>query len=394
VRVAATEDVPVHPALAEAIAALSASGFWACAYDCEWRMVAETPEQSAVRGGSLVGDKFQYGPDALNLDSPTEPGIDVYRASLRRMVPWILADLGVDRERLREIVHPALRDVVDELVPSHLEATTWTTPNSYLGEAGVVATAALRVRDANDHVVGTVHISKPNVGMNTIALLTWSGDLDHLQRMHSLSQVRRRPAAVLFADLEGSAQLSKRMPTAAYFTLIRRMTREADTCVINEGGLVGRHVGDGAAAFFVADTTESESTTARACIAAARALQTAMLRIADRHELPAADVTIRAGLHWGSKLHIGSIITLGRTEVTALGDEVNEAARIEACATGGRILASKDLIERLDPDDAAALDLDPHRISYTQLGDLDAATDKARRDAPAIPVCDIAETAR
>jgi class 3 adenylate cyclase len=27
-----------------------------------------------------------------------------------------------------------------------------------------------------------------------------------------------------------------------------------------------------------------------------------------------------------------------RTEVTALSDEVNEAARIEACATGARIL--------------------------------------------------------
>jgi class 3 adenylate cyclase len=38
--------------------------------------------------------------------------------------------------------------------------------------------------------------------------------------------------------------------------------------------------------------------------------------------------------------------------VTALGDEVNEAARIEACASGGRMLASKTLIERLDPNDA------------------------------------------
>ena len=34
-------------------------------------------------------------------------------------------------------------------------------------------------------------------------------------------------------------------------------------------------------------------------------------------------------------------------------DEVNEAARIEACAAGGRMLASKHLVERLDPDDAA-----------------------------------------
>jgi hypothetical protein len=103
-------------------------------------------------------------------------------------------------------------------------------------------------------------------------------------------------------------------------------------------------------------------------------------------------LTVRAGLHWGATLYIGSIITSGRTEVTALGDEVNEAARIEACATGGRVLASKPLIERLDPADAQTLGIDPNRITYTQLSELDTATDKARRDAPAIPVCDIADT--
>jgi hypothetical protein len=100
-------------------------------------------------------------------------------------------------------------------------------------------------------------------------------------------------------------------------------------------------------------------------------------------------VTVRAGLHWGATLHIGSIVTPGRTEVTALGDEVNEAARIEACATGGRLLASKNLIERLDIDDAAALGIDPNHLTYIQLADLDTATEKARRDAPAIPVCDL-----
>ena len=62
---------------------------------------------------------------------------------------------------------------------------------------------------------------------------------------------------------------------------------------------------------------------------------------------------LRFGLHWGSTLFVGNITTAGRTEVTALGDEVNEAARIEACATGGLALASKSLIERLNADDAA-----------------------------------------
>jgi len=72
--------------------------------------------------------------------------------------------------------------------------------------------------------------------------------------------------------------------------------------------------------------------------------------------------------------------------VTALGDEVNEGARIEACATGGRALASKELLERLEPDDAAAPistpTASPTRRSPT-------ATEKARRDAPAIAVCEV-----
>jgi class 3 adenylate cyclase len=302
----------------------------------------------------------------------------------------MLADLAIDREGLREMLHPTLRDIVDELEPCDSSATAWATPSAYLGDKIGQASIALRVRDSSGDVVGTVIFIKPNLGMNTIAMLTAAGDLDHFQRMHQLARAGRRPAAVLFADLEGSAQLSKRMPTAAYFTLVRRMTRAADKCVIDAGGLVGRHIGDGVTAFFVAETGESESAAARACITAARSLQTAMLQIADRHDLARAEVTIRAGLHWGTTLYIGSIITLGRTEVTALGDEVNEAARIEACATDGRILASKGLIERLDVTDAATLGIEPNRITYTQLSDLDTATDKARRDAPAIPVCDIA----
>jgi class 3 adenylate cyclase len=72
-----------------------------------------------------------------------------------------------------------------------------------------------------------------------------------------------------------------------------------------------------------------------------------------------------------------------------LGDEANEAARIEACATGGRTLASKSLIERLNRVDADALGLDTGHTTYTRLSDLTTATDKARRDVPSIPVCDI-----
>ena len=162
-----------------------------------------------------------------------------------------------------------------------------------------------------------------------------------------------------------------------------------DQCIVDHGGIVGRHAGDGVVAFFLAETAGSESAAARACIETARALRTAVVDVADRSGLQPSDVSLRFGLHWGATLYVGRITTVGRSEVTALGDEVNEAARIEACATGGRTIASKLLVERLNDADAQALAIDSQHATYTPLGDLDTATDKARRDAPAIAVCDV-----
>jgi class 3 adenylate cyclase len=207
--------------------------------------------------------------------------------------------------------------------------------------------------------------------------------------MQQVAKAARRPAAVLFADLESSSALARRLSTAGYFALGRRLARAADQCVISAGGLVGRHVGDGVVAFFLAETAGSESAAARACIQASRGLRDAMAAVAERSDLAPGELVMRFGLHWGATLYVGLITTAGRTEVTALGDEVNEGARIEACASGGLALASKALIERLEPDDAAALDLDPDRVTYTPLAHLPTATGKARRDAPAIAVCEV-----
>jgi class 3 adenylate cyclase len=82
-------------------------------------------------------------------------------------------------------------------------------------------------------------------------------------------------------------------------------------------------------------------------------------------------------------------VTGGRLEVTALGDEVNETARIQQSARDGALLASKSLLERLEPDDAAALGVEPDRIRYRALAEVEGATDKARRDAGGVAVTSI-----
>jgi hypothetical protein len=99
---------------------------------------------------------------------------------------------------------------------------------------------------------------------------------------------------------------------------------------------------------------------------------------------------LRVSAHWGPNLYVGQIASSGRLEVTALGDEVNEAARIEQSAAGDEVLASKPLLELLDPADAEAVGVDPVRLAYRSVADLPGATGKAIRDAGTLAVADVA----
>jgi class 3 adenylate cyclase len=223
--------------------------------------------------------------------------------------------------------------------------------------------------------------------MALLGAATSVGDVRHVARAAELMHADRRPAAILFADLEASSKLSRTLSTAEYFSLARRLVRAADEAVVDAGGLVGRHLGDGVTAFFLVESLGGESAAARACIEVSRSLRAATTKIARRSAVDPAELVLRFGLHWGSTIYVGLIKSIARSEVTAMGDEVNEAARIEACATGGRTLASKSLIERLDRHDA--MDLAIESVSYSLLGELDHATEKSRRDASMIPVCEI-----
>ncbi len=395
-----TCPLPEHPILAELASTLNRAGAWAHIFDRDYRVVYMTDDIRLTSGGLVEMVPMPlgvYGFGEEYVDTVLSwPGggwsLDAARGIFAAFGPWLLADAPGGREELRERVDRRVRDMVDELsAPQSTTAVLYSIPSSSMGAElpFEVKQLALRIRDERGEFVGAVNLSMTAVGMSTIGAIAALGDLDHYERMMGVAKAGRRPAAILFADLEGSSALSRRLSTASYFALGRRLARAADRCVIDAGGLVGRHVGDGVVAFFLAETAGSESTAARSCIEASRALRQAIGEVSERSELEPEDVVLRFGLHWGSNLYVGNISTAGRSEVTALGDEVNEAARIEACAGGGRALASKNLVERLDPEDAAALDLDPDHITYTMLGQLGTATEKARRDAPTIPVCEV-----
>jgi class 3 adenylate cyclase len=393
-----TLPLPEDPALATMAAALRDAGHWAEIVDRDWRLVYSTEDLRRIYGGLVdlapvaLGAHY-FGSEAMGVRLRWRNGpntLELVREVFAAFGGLVLADTTGGRDQLRTFVPPELRDMVDRIsFPDPSPALTLRWHGTHLGAPVDVLTTTVRVHDAAGRRAGTALISKPAAGMAILATAAVGIDLRHLERMQHVVKAARRPAAILFADLEASTPLARRLPTASYFMIGRRLARAADQCVIDAGGLVGRHVGDGVIAFFLAETAGSESAAARACVAAARALRSAIAEVATRSNLAPEDVVLRFGLHWGSTLYVGQIATSGRTEVTALGDEVNETARIEACATGGRALASKALVERLGPGDATDLGLDPDRITYVPLADLATATEKARRDAPAIAVCDV-----
>jgi class 3 adenylate cyclase len=394
-----TLPLPGDAALARWSSALNDAGYWAYVLDRGWRVAFVTDELRLSHGDTgdstcvPIGHHW-YGVEVSRFWKTAGSGAitstEMRRALFSDLGPYVLGAEPGGRDALRDIVDGELTDLVDQLEPEDLPPVLLPrrVGMAFGGTRVATRTMYIRINDDEGQLVGVAIVTKPAAGMSQLAAATATADLGHLERMRLVERADRRPAAVLMGDLEASSPLARRLSTAQYFSFGRRLVRAADQCIIDAGGIVGRHAGDGFVAFFLAETAGSESAAARSCVSAARALRDVVDEAARRSEIE-GDVAARFALHWGAMLYVGRILTPGRSEVTALGDEVNEAARIEACATGGRTLASKALIERLDRADAQALGLDTDRILYTPLAELPTATDKARRDAPAIAVCDL-----
>ncbi len=392
----ASLPLPDDPTLGPLAELLEREGLTAEVWDAQWRLVYLTSDYLLSSGASVASAIESLGLPAygeaaavLRASWPASATQASWEDVIRRLLPAIAHDLPGGAEAMRPVLTPALgRD---------LDGVTARPAAPFFVEHGEIKfgrratpfiSLCIRITDPAGDFAGTVSIVMPSLSGSTLSLLG-TGDHRSLERLVGLARPERRPGAVLFVDLEASTPLSRRLSSPAYFQLVRRLLTCIDDEIVDRGGLVGKHVGDGATGFFLAEQLGGESPAARACLETARAIRDSTLGIAARSNLEPAEVVVRFGLHWGASLYVGRLLTSGRAEVTALGDEVNEAARIEACATGGRALASKPLIEQLVPDDAAALGIDPVSLRFTALADIDDAPAKARRDAPALAVCDV-----
>ena len=385
------------PALGRVTEELEATGWAAALVDSEWRVRWVSTQLRALMGGASDAelglghhfcDALRYTRWGASITDETR------RRWLREYASYVAYDTPGGMDRVRELVSADDLLLIDGLEPEP-PPPVWGWTLDFLQDDLPPASArclALRHEAGGEHS-GTTLLYGADLPATLLAMLA-RGDSGMFHRMARLAEPARRSAAILFVDVCSSGTLSRRLPTARYFTLIQAVMTAVDEVLGRHEGIVGKHVGDGATGFFLSDDLGSDSATARAAIEAGRdvtrAAHGATRRLAEEgFPVEPEEVDVRVGLHWGWSLYMGQVVRGSRLEVSALGDEVNECARIEQSAPEGAVLASKALVERLEPGDAAALGLHADSVRYRALAELPGADDKARRDASGIAVADL-----
>jgi len=154
------------------------------------------------------------------------------------------------------------------------------------------------------------------------------------EKLAALEQTpeQRKQATILFADVSGYTAMVETMDAEEVSEMMNALWQRMDAAIVEHGGHVDKHTGDGVMAVWGVDTAR-ESDPERA-IRAALAMQAALAEFKAGH-----DINIRIGLSTGPVL-LGRLGTTG--EFSVFGDTVNLASRLEGAAPTGGVLISHD----------------------------------------------------
>jgi adenylate cyclase len=164
------------------------------------------------------------------------------------------------------------------------------------------------------------------------------------------AQGQEREVAVLFCDLRGFTSLTeKRLPFDTVF-ILNRYFEVVGEAVEDAGGYIDKFIGDGVLALFGLSTTPQEA--ARQALDAALRIKAALARLnedyASEFEHP---LRIAMSLHAGPAI-VGQMGYGQATSLTAVGDTINAASRLEGLAKelDVELVISEDLATRAGLD--------------------------------------------
>lgn len=140
--------------------------------------------------------------------------------------------------------------------------------------------------------------------------------------------------SMLFADVRGSTALSEKMSPKEFSQLINRFYTETTSLITEEDGLVEKLAGDAVAAFWGAGFAGPDYV--RRTLKVAQKMSKRMAQL---------EIPVGIGVHTGIAFFGAMGTADGLTDITALGDEVNTAARLASQASAGEIIVSEQALK-------------------------------------------------
>ncbi len=148
--------------------------------------------------------------------------------------------------------------------------------------------------------------------------------------------------AILFADLRGSTAIGAAMGSSEYAAILNRFYEATSHVLIAAESWIDKLVGDEIMALYVPSMGPGYRL---------RAVRTAIALLEAVGYRPDGEpwVSVGVGVHAGPAF-VGKVGAEGVQQVTALGDTVNTAARIQAQAAPGELLIGEDLYQSVAND--------------------------------------------
>ena len=157
---------------------------------------------------------------------------------------------------------------------------------------------------------------------------------------------REMEIGVLFADVRGYTALTESQPPGEVAALMNRFYKLAVDVLVDHDAVIDKLIGDEVMALFIPTWTPNST---EHMVSAGRALLRGVgFGSGEEPWLPLA-----VGVDYG----LASVGNVGAGEVkdfTAIGDVVNTAARLQACATAGQLVMSERVGAELDAVPAQA----------------------------------------
>jgi adenylate cyclase len=227
---------------------------------------------------------------------------------------------------------------------------------------------------------------RPAADLSVAPLLSpQAGPTQSAARSRRQLQGTEREIAILFADLRAFTKLSEqKLPYDVVF-LLNRYFATMGQAIEGAGGRIDKFIGDGIMALFGVDVPPDQA--CRQAMAAARAMGERLVELNRdlEHDLE-SPLRIGIGIHVGPAI-VGEMGYAAATTLTAVGDSVNTASRLESMTKelGVELVVSEAVAER------AGLDLGAYRVEEVEIrGRKQPLRVRAITEAAALPAAETA----